>query len=314
MRFRDLGDTGLIVSEITLGTVEIGLEYGFKGSAHYQKPNRSEALRLIRTALDSGINFIDTARAYGESESIIGQALQDISTKPILCSKVDLPNEAVTPNFQSLRHHVFQSLEESLRQLQLEAIDLLLIHNTTLNCLRNTDALACMEEARTQGKVRFIGASCYEEDASLAALESDSVRALQVPFNLLDGRMSRNVFPTASKRSAGVLVRSAYLRGVLTPVMNTLPEKLARLSERAREALTILGDEVRTVSEAALRYCLSFSEVSSVVIGVKTVEELRSNLTEAERGSLPREILEQLKFLGSKNDPLADTRNWQDLI
>jgi aryl-alcohol dehydrogenase-like predicted oxidoreductase len=109
-------------------------------------------------------------------------------------------------------------------------------------------------------------------------------------------------------------LEQSFLRGVLTPLMDTLPEMLAPLSERAREALTILGDEVRTVSETALRFCLSSSEVSSVVIGVKTVEELQSNLAEAERGSLPREILEQLKFLGSKNDPLTDARNWQGLI
>lgn len=96
-----------------------------------------------------------------------------------------------------------------------------------------------MTEIKLKGSLVRLGASCYEEDASLAALENDSVRALQVPFNLLDGRMSRNVFSTASERSAGILVRSAYLRGVLTRQLNALPEKLAPLRDRAKEALTI---------------------------------------------------------------------------
>ena len=90
MRYRSLGDTGLKVSEISLGTAEIGLDYGFKGNAHYGKPDVKESIRLLHTALDHGINLIDTARVYGNSEEIIGQALEGMTSPPYIASKVFL--------------------------------------------------------------------------------------------------------------------------------------------------------------------------------------------------------------------------------
>jgi aryl-alcohol dehydrogenase-like predicted oxidoreductase len=88
MRYRSLGDTGLKVSEISLGTAEIGLDYGFRGNAQYGKPDTKESIRLLHTALDHGINLIDTARAYGNSEDVIGQAFEGMSFPPYISSKV----------------------------------------------------------------------------------------------------------------------------------------------------------------------------------------------------------------------------------
>src|SRR6267143_2447162 len=129
MRFRFLGNTGLQVSEVSVGTAEIGLDYGFKGSAHYSRPESSESIRLIRRALDLGINLIDTARAYGNSEEIIGMALKGAQPSPYIVSKVFLSPEAEYTDFTALRHEIFTSIETSLKALRRDSIDLLLIHN-----------------------------------------------------------------------------------------------------------------------------------------------------------------------------------------
>ena len=191
MRYRSLGDTGLKVSEISLGTAEIGLDYGFKGNADYGKPDVKESIRLLHTALDHGINLIDTARVYGNSEEIIGQALEGMSFRPYISSKVLLSKDAPQKRLPALREEIFGSIEASLRALKLEALDILLIHNTLLEHLRDEDILACLEEAQQQGKVRFLGASCYGVEVPMAVLQQPLFRVLQAPFNLLDQKMNR---------------------------------------------------------------------------------------------------------------------------
>ena len=314
MRYRSLGDTGLKISEISLGTAEIGLDYGFKGDAHYGKPDVKESIQLLHTALDHGINLIDTARVYGNSEEVIGQALEGMTVRPYIASKVFLSKDATEKTSSALHEEIFSSIEASLRALRLEALDLLLIHNTALEHLRRKELLAFLEEAQQQGKVRFLGASCYGEEAPLAVLKESSFRALQVPFNVLDQTMNHQVFPGAAAQQVGIFVRSAYLRGVLTSQVHSIPERLAPLRSRALQVLAVLDHEVSSLAEAALRFCLSLSTVSSVVIGVKSVAELEGNLADASRGVLPEELMPPLQALSFGDDPIVDPRNWQDLI
>jgi len=314
MRYRSLGDTGLKVSEISLGTAEIGLDYGFKGTADYGKPDAKASIRLLHSALDHGINLIDTARAYGNSEEVIGQAFEGMTSPPYIASKVFLSKDAAQKTFSALHEEIFTSIEASLRALRLETLDLLLIHNTALEHLRRTEILACLGEAQQQGKVRFLGASCYGEEAPLAVLKESSFRALQVPFNVLDQTMNHQVFPGAAAQQVGIFVRSAYLRGVLTSQVHSIPERLAPLRSRALQVLAVLDHEVSSLAEAALRFCLSLSTVSSVVIGVKSVAELEGNLADASRGVLPEELMPPLQALSFGDDPIVDPRNWQDLI
>ena len=314
MRYRSLGDTGLKVSEISLGTAEIGLDYGFKGTADYGKPDAKASIRLLHSALDHGINLIDTARAYGNSEEVIGQAFEGMTSPPYIASKVFLSKDAAQKTFSALHEEIFTSIEASLRALRLETLDLLLIHNTAMEHLRRTEILTCLGEAQQQGKVRFLGASCYGEEAPLAVLKESSFRALQVPFNVLDQTMNHQVFPGAAAQQVGIFVRSAYLRGVLTSQVHSIPERLAPLRSRALQVLAVLDHEVSSLAEAALRFCLSLSTVSSVVIGVKSVAELEGNLADASRGVLPEELMPPLQALSFGDDPIVDPRNWQDLI
>jgi 1-deoxyxylulose-5-phosphate synthase len=314
MNLRPLGNTGLQVSEISLGTAEIGLDYGFKGAAGYRRPDIKDSIRLIHKALDLGVNLIDTARAYGNSEEVIGQALRETSKKPLVVSKVYLSAEAVHSGTPSLRRAIFASVEASLKALRRETIDVLLIHNSTLNLLRRPEIPACLDKVRRQGKVRFLGASCYGEETSLKALDIPLLRALQIPFSLLDQKMSQQVFPRANRQGVGALVRSAYLRGVLTNRVHRIPERLARLRERALKAVDLLQAEANSLSEIALRFCLSFPQVSSVIIGVKTVQELESNLEDARAGAFSAGVIAKLKQFSFRDDPLVDIREWKDLI
>jgi aryl-alcohol dehydrogenase-like predicted oxidoreductase len=167
---RPLGRTGLQVSEIALGAVELGMDYGFRGSeGHWRRPEESEAKRLLARALELGINLFDTARAYGDAEEIIGRALPELPARPLLASKVQIRPDGAAENF-------WESLHASLRALQVETIDLLQIHYAPLDLLARDEVFEWFEEARRQGKIRFGGASFYEEPAAFAALDRPGSR------------------------------------------------------------------------------------------------------------------------------------------
>jgi aryl-alcohol dehydrogenase-like predicted oxidoreductase len=307
-----LGDTGLRISSISLGTAELGVDYGFRGATNGARPDLKEGIRLIHKALDAGINCLDTAPAYGNSEIVIGEALKQTSVTPTIVSKVLLPN--ISDNGTTNSKEISSSIESSLRSLGIETLDILLIHNTSVNALKSEEVRTALQDAKQQGKVRFIGASCYADDLPAEVLSYPDFRVMQVPFNLLDQKMAAGFFQAALTNGIGVFVRSIYLRGVLTPQVNCLPERLLPLKAAAFKALEIAGDEVKGLSELALRFSLSFSGVSSVLIGVKNVSELESNLADAERGVLSEELLTQLRTIDLGVSSMVDTRTWQDVI
>ena len=117
------------------------------------------------------------------------------------------------------------SIEESLRALQIDSIALLHIHNATPEILRYISVQDALSEAQSQGKIQHIGATCYQEEGALAVMDCPLFSVIQVPFNLLNQQMSQRVFPEASKRNIGIFVRSAFLRGVLTYQINSLPSR-----------------------------------------------------------------------------------------
>ena len=141
MLYRPLGNTGLQVSAITLGTVELGLDYGFKGSSHYGRPSRADSVKLVRHAIDRGINFIDTARAYGEAESVVGEAVAESPVKPMIATKVQI-------NGETRPEDVFASVETSLRELRMERVEMIQIHSATVAALANRAAIDALLEVR----------------------------------------------------------------------------------------------------------------------------------------------------------------------
>ena len=314
MKLRKLGNTGLMASEVSLGTAEIGLDYGFKGSPQYARPSVQDSIRLIHGAVNRGINWLDTARVYGNSEEVIGQALKNVSPKPQISSKVAFDDQVSDMDSTSVRQWVFDSIESSLSSLKQDVLDLLYIHNATESLLQKTCIRDSLEEARAQGKIRLAGATCYEEKDALVVLKDPLFQVLQVPFSLLNQTMRRQVFPEAARKGVGVFVRSVFLRGVLTPQIDFLPERLAPLRAQAAKIIQVLGSEVDGLAEAAVRFCLSLPEISSVLMGLKSESELEANIPGLSRGPLPEVMMSALAGLSLSDQTLVDPIHWQDLI
>jgi len=190
----------------------------------------------------------------------------------------------------------------------------MLIHNATRQNLADEEMLSCLDLAREGGKIRFLGASTYNREDSLEVLKNVRFEVLEVPLNVLDQRMVAEVLPEAAQRGVGVLARSALLRGVLTPQIETLPERLSPLREAALAALKTVETPKANITDMALRFCLSFREVSSVIIGVRSTAELQSNLAAASQGPYSSETRKELRSVSVTDEKLVDPSHWQDLI
>ncbi|MCC6364710.1 MAG: aldo/keto reductase [Bryobacterales bacterium] len=310
MHRRLLGSTGLRVSTISLGTVELGMDYGFRGSDHFKRPDPADAARILHRAVELGINFLDTARAYGDSEAIIGRTLHDLHPRPHISTKFAVP-DSLPPG--QLRQHILDSVDSSLRALRVETIDLLQIHNTTEDLLARGELLDALLRLRQSGKIRHAGASLYGEPVAMRALHHREIHTLQVPFNFLDAKMSQRVFPQASRSGVGILIRSAFLRGVLTSRVHEVPPQLAKLRDKALEACAALAITPNELAETSLRFCLSHDAVSTVLIGVRTTEELDANVRAAAKGPLDDGALAVLSRFSMEEESLVNPTHWSEL-
>jgi aryl-alcohol dehydrogenase-like predicted oxidoreductase len=303
MNYRRLGRTNLQVSEISLGTVELGMDYGIPVQGEQRRPSEADAARTLNCALDLGINLIDTARAYEESEAIIGRALKSRRNEYILATKISsLSWEGYTG--VELQKQVEASITESLRALQTDIIDLLYIHNATPELIQCGEIVEIMQRAQQAGYVRFIGATTYGEAAPLAVLKDGHFDCVQVAYNLLDRQFEERVLPLAKENDVGLVIRSVLLKGALTYRYPHLPEELRELRTAVEQVNSLCGDQDSSLPELAYRFVLAQSAVSTALVGTSRVPELQEIVSFAGHRALPQELLKDIREIIVSPDQL----------
>ena len=312
MKVRRLGRTGLDVSEIGLGTVELGLEYGIAAEGGLRKPTRAEAAHLLNRALDSGINFIDTARAYGDSEETIGWALKSRRREYILSSKVTCGGPGKGGK-EALIGHVTSSIHQSLWALQTEVIDLMQLHSVSAQEIRRGDLADILQEIQAAGSIRFLGATTYGEEAALAALEDGRYDCIQIAYNVLDREPEARVLPLAQSRDVAVVARSVLLKGALTHRYRCLPAGLEKLKTAVEETAAIASQGSGTLPEFAYRFVLAHPAVSTALVGTASVDELAAALEYCARGPLSAECQADLRRVEIKDRKQLNPGNWPPL-
>ena len=317
MNKRQLGRTGLSVSQFGLGTVELGMDYGLRVPGAYGQPSATDAVRIVHAALDHGINLIDTARIYGDSEALVGQALRGRREHVVVATKVKTQGpDGIPLSGHALRQHMLDSLDTSLKLLQTEWVDLWQIHHIDDALLTQRDiAAAVFATVQKSGKVRAIGGSTYGADMPLKALATDLFDALQVGYSVLDQRQADIFFPLAAQKNIGIIARSLLLQGVLTERGDYLPDPLALLRERSRQFRQLLADTLPGTSPAqlALAFGLAQPQLATILIGVRTAAELAENLR-ATQTILPGTLLAKLRALRVDDANLLDPRWWEQFL
>jgi len=306
MEYRKLGNTGLEVSALSVGTVSLGVPYGIRVSGDYGMPDQLDAVRLLNEAADAGINLFDTAPAYGHSEQLLGQAF---STCPHLyiATKVSLPCQRTV---SERRKNVMESLFTSLRNLKREALDIVQIHNAKAEDIEQGEMIGFLQEAQRKGFVRFLGASVYGEEAAAKVIENQGLDVLQIAYNILDQRPCQSSFRLAAKTNTGILSRSALLKGVLSKKAVALPDQLKALKHAAEKVRSELDCSWSELPEVATRFCLSSQRVSSVLVGVRTREELHQALAAWHAGPLSEDDLKIAPALALNEEFLINPSHW----
>lgn len=313
MPMRVLGRTGLTVSALALGTVELGIDYGIAAPGHFGRPPEAEAIDLVHQALDAGINFIDTARAYGTSEQVLGNALAGRRDQVVLATKVVTQGPGGTHlEAGELRRHMRESLDESLRLLKTDYVDIWQVHNVDRGTLDAIDIVGeVFAEAKQAGKIRFGGGSFYGAELPQVALAPDLFDMMQITYSILDQRLADQFFAAATQAGVGIIARSVLLKGALTERAEHLPEHLEPLRLRARSLLALItaAHLNATQAQAAIAFALSQPAIHSVLIGVRTADELSANLAALDLELSPK-LMHDLASLRLDDADLLNPSTW----
>lgn len=310
MKTRKLGKTGIEVSEIAFGGVEIGIPYGIGVNSHEDMLSRDKAVELLHEALDKGINFFDTARLYGESESIMGEAFHDRREKVILSTKCRHFKETAgnISSYHSLHKIIETSLEESLGQLKTDYVDVFMLHQADLEILNNDDVKEIFTKLKASGKTRVIGASTYTAEETKKAIEK-GWEVIQVPFNLMDQRQGQN-FRHAKENGVGIVIRSVLMKGLLSDKGRGLHPALQDVENHIKKYHGLLTDDITEISTLATKFALSFNEASSVLVGIDRPEYLDKALF-AVSGKLLNQIdLSKAKDLAYPDPDFLNLPKW----
>lgn len=308
MHQRRLGNTDLVVSEIALGTVELGLDYGIATKGDHFRPSKSDAARLLNETLDLGINFIDTARAYGTSEEVIGEALKHRRKDYLLATKIGA-FQIAGMDAQAVASHIEKSVETSLKLLQTDYIDLLMLHSAPIEMIQQMDLLrGAIDRLHRNGSIRYFGASVYEE-AGAAAVACGDFQCLQIGYSVLDRRPEQAVLPQAEDKGVGVVARSVLLKGVITPRYRDLPDDLASLKSAVTKLESLAHQAGMSLPELAFRYVLSSNVVA--LCGTARTDEIQSAVEYANRGPLARDLLAQIRQIEVAEPSLLNPGNWR---
>lgn len=315
MRYRRLGRTGMMVSEIGFGALPIGgLRWG--------GVEDEQSLATLRRAFDLGINFFDTADVYGRghSEELIGRAFAGRRPNVVIATKAGMDfyrGEPVRSNFDPA--YVRSAVEKSLARLGTDYVDLLQLHNPPQKLAKEDAIWEALAALRAEGKIRFFGVSARTANDALAYLRAaagdpPSPRfgdTLQVAFNLLDQEAAiKGVFVEAYRHDWGVISRVPVASGLLSgkyAADHFFPpddfradwsrERLAETVRRVDALRFLVKPPMETLSQAALAFALSQEAVSTVIAGARTPDQVEEDVTASDLAPLAQEDLRRAQGL-----------------
>lgn len=314
MKKRSLGRTGIKVSEVSFGGVEIGMPYGIGVESAADMISAAQSIELLHASFDAGINFYDTARQYGQSENIIGKAFKDRRDEIVLCTKCRhfLTEEGGIPVYSELKKIIDTSLRESLAALQTTYVDVYMLHQGSLELVENENVARIFTDLKKSGQVRAIGVSTYTPEETRRTIDMGIWDVIQLPFNLMDQRQEA-MFAMASGNGVGIVIRSVLMKGLLSnrgrnlhPALRQVEEHIASYEELSNKS----GGDLPTL---ATKFALSFPEVSSILVGLDKMEYLERCKEAADGHYLDENLLLNAKALAYKDPDFLNLHTWSKM-
>lgn len=313
MEYRILGRTNLKVSAIGFGAWAIG-------GNMWGPQDDNDSVDALNKAIDLGINFIDTAAAYGggHSEKIIGKVLKQRKEKVYIATKIPptkwIPNATSRAKDAFPKNHIIKYVDQSLKNLQIDCIDLIQLHSWRENWTNDTDWYETLIELKKKGKIKFIGVSVHDnmEDEALGLIETGRIDTIQVVYNVLAQTPQRNLFPKALKHNIGIIARVPLAYGALTGKFTsntTFPNNDFRSGKYVGEGLKSILESVELFKDAvgtsdkeklvatALHFALDHKAVSLAIPGIRSARQAEENCSIFDNGKITsKDLIEQLQL------------------
>ena len=315
MRTRQLSALGPEVSEIGFGAWAIGGGWGDQAD--------SDSVAALEAAIDNGVNFIDTAAGYGDghSERVIARVLQGRREEVLVATKTP-PDAGPWPPSPYCRWqdrysaaYLRSNVDQRLSNLGTERIDLLQLHTWTRAWNDDPQPLLVLRQLREQGKIHLIGVSTPEQDQSCVVqlMRDGLVDVVQIIFNLFHQEPAAQILPVAAETGTGVIVRVALDEGALTGKYDAshqfadndfrqqyfAGDRMRRTADRVdriREDMSRFDiDQDYTLADVAIKFALARDEVSTVIAGMRNVDQVEKNTRTSRLRDLPPPLIEQLR-------------------
>ena len=274
------GKTNVEVSKLGLGLAQVGFQLGNKD---YQI-----AEKILNTALDNGINFLDTAAMYLDSESIVGNAVGHRREEYFLATKAGT-GRTNSPDSEWTYKKMKDSVENSLVDLKTEIIDLVQLHSCETHLLEQGDVIRALQDCKLEGKIKFMGYSGDNEAADWA-VKSNLFDTLQTSYSIADQRArTKNILSEAKKRNLGIIAKrpigNAALLGVKNHLNNETHEHFGSAYDEYFDRVTSMTkeidinlNEIDTI-EMSMAFALARDEINVIIIGSKNISHVQENLS-----------------------------------
>jgi aryl-alcohol dehydrogenase-like predicted oxidoreductase len=312
MRYRRLGRTGLEVSEIGYGAWGIG-------GAQWGGADDDESIQALHRAIDLGLNFVDTALAYGDgrSERLVGRVVRERDETVHVATKVPPKNRIWPAEKGSALDDVFppgyvsECAEQSIRNLGMDTVDVLQLHVWSDEWADSAELIDEVGELRSSNRIRFFGISIndHQPDNGLRLIERGVVDTVQVIYNVFDQSPEDELFPACREHDVGVIARVPLDEGGLTGRIDPDTEfegddhrahyfrgdRKREVHERAGAIASDLGIDESDLANTALRFILSEPAVSTVIPGMRSLRNVERNVAASDAGALADEQRELLR-------------------
>jgi aryl-alcohol dehydrogenase-like predicted oxidoreductase len=285
MKYNQLGKSDLLVSEICFGCMSLNLK---------EDGNK----RIMDRAIDLGLNFFDTADFYdkGENEKLVGKTIRQKRKNLLLATKVgnQWNPDGKTWSWNASRKYIMTAVEESLKRLQTDYIDIYQLHGGTMED-HIPETISAFEELKQQGKIRFYGISSIRPVVIREYVKQASLSTVMMQYGLLDRRPEEEAITLLGSNDISVLARGVLAKGMLAGkpadrFLNYTPAEVAR----AAKAVGDISIEGRSPAQTAIRFALRNKTVASAVVGIRTMEQAEEVLAASNASELSREESERL--------------------
>lgn len=280
------------MAELCLGTVQFGMKYGINNTLG--QPSEEDVFEMLDTAIENGIRIIDTARAYGTAEIILGNyfASRKSSESVKIISKLR-PN-IIEEDETDICGVVRKECEETLDRLRVKQLNGYLLH--TPEYIYQPKIIEALRTLKEEKLVEHIGVSIYELSEGYAALKTEGIDYIQLPYSVLDQRgMQEKFIREAKKAGVAVFTRSAFLQGLFMMEKERIPDYLNHVIPYVEIFEKLLDNYSVNKVDALIQFVRQESEIDYLVFGVDTKEQLLQDISAYQGESLPKELIEELK-------------------